>query len=153
MRRLLVALLTTFFIVGAAPAAADASGPAIGRRAARVASCKPTDKKKPGHSAAKPPKGGKEPTAPEPEPEASPAASSAPTPKGASGPADEEGKTLQRGERVEFDARLIQGQSAKAGAVYLFARVATNLKSMVKERTSFRDKVVRTVYPTEEAKP
>ena len=62
-------------------------------------------------------------------------------------------KTLQRGERVEFDARLIQGQSAKAGAVYLFARVATNLKSMVKERTSFRDKVVRTVYPTEEAKP
>lgn len=146
MRRLLVALLTTFSIVGASPAAADA-GP---RRALRTTSCKPTDKKKPAHSAAKPPKGEK---APDPEPEASPAAS-APTPKGASGPAtDEEGKTLQRGERVEFDARLIQGQSAKAGAVYLFARVATNLKSMVKERTSFRDKVVRTVYPTEEAKP
>jgi len=149
VRRLLVALLTTFFIVGASPAAADA-GP---RRALRAASCKPTDKKKPAHSAAKPPKGEKGTASPEPEPEAAPAAS-APTPKGASGPAtDEEGKTLQRGERVEFDARLIQGQSAKAGAVYLFARVATNLKSMVKERTSFRDKVVRTVYPTEEAKP
>lgn len=152
MRRLLVALLTTFSLVGAAPALADAARPS-GQRASRIASCKPADKKKPGHSAAKPPKGGKEPAAPEPEPEASPAASSAPTPKGATGPADEEGKTLQRGERVEFDARLIQGQSAKAGAVYLFARVATNLKSMVKERTSFRDKVVRTVYPTEEAKP
>jgi hypothetical protein len=71
---------------------------------------------------------------------------SAPTP----GPVDEAGKTLQRGERIEFDARLIQGQTAKAGAVYLFERVQTPLRSMVKERTSFRDKVVRKVFPDEE---
>jgi hypothetical protein len=72
-------------------------------------------------------------------------AASAPTPA-----ATEEGKTLQRGERIEFDARLIQGQTAKAGAVYLFERVQTPLRSMVKERTSFRDKVVRKVFPDEE---
>lgn len=65
----------------------------------------------------------------------------------------EETRAIQRGERVEFDARLIQGQTAKAGAVYLFARVSTNLRSMVKERSSFRDKIVRTVFPTTEAAP
>lgn len=54
---------------------------------------------------------------------------------------------LQRGERIEFDARLIQGQTAKAGAVYLFERASSNLRSMVKDRTSFRDKIVRTVFP------
>jgi hypothetical protein len=61
---------------------------------------------------------------------------------------DDEGRALQRGERVEFDARLVQGQTAKAGAVYLFARVGTNLRSMVKERTSFRDKIVQSVFPS-----
>jgi len=75
------------------------------------------------------------------------------TPGAVKGPTDDEGKALQRGERVEFDARLIQGQTAKAGAVYLFARVPTNLKSMVRERTSFREKIVRTVYPIEEDAP
>jgi hypothetical protein len=66
--------------------------------------------------------------------------------------ADDDANKLQRGERVEFDARLIQGQTAKAGAVYLFARVSTNLKSMVKERSSFREKVVRTVYPRDDGR-
>jgi hypothetical protein len=72
-------------------------------------------------------------------------AASAPTPA----PADDS-KGIQRGERIEFDARLIQGQTAKAGAVYLFQRVNTPLRSMVKERTSFRDKIVRKVFPEEE---
>lgn len=84
--------------------------------------------------------------APDPAPGAAPAAAPA-------GKADEDGRSLQRGERVEFDARLIQGQTAKAGAVYLFARVPTNLKSMVRERTTFREKIVRTVYPDQEDAP
>lgn len=59
----------------------------------------------------------------------------------------EDQRSLQRGERIEFDARLIQGQTAKAGAVYLFERVSSNLRSMVKERLSFRDKIVHPVFP------
>ena len=47
---------------------------------------------------------------------------------------------------------LVVGR-ALHGAVYLFARVPTNLKSMVRERTSFREKIVRTVYPIEEDAP
>lgn len=85
---------------------------------------------------------------------ASAAADKAPAPRGdkKSSEADDDANKLQRGERVEFDARLIQGQTAKAGAVYLFARVSTNLKSMVKERSSFREKVVRTVYPRDDGR-
>ena len=141
----------------ALPASADAY-----RTRSLHASCKPgttlaaADPKKKGGHVAKTPKSGKDAApadAPASSPEPAAADKGGPAPKGAGGPSEEEGKTLQRGERVEFDARLIQGQSAKAGAVYLFARVATNLKSMVKERSSFRDKVIRTVYPTEEAKP
>ena len=63
------------------------------------------------------------------------------------GPAKDETRTLRRGERVEFDARLIQGQLAKAGAVYLFQRVGGTLKSMVGMPHSFRGKIVRPVYP------
>ena len=62
-------------------------------------------------------------------------------------PATDDTRELRRGERVEFDARLIQGQTAKAGAVYLFERVSSNLRSMVRGRKSFRDKIVRPVYP------
>ena len=67
-------------------------------------------------------------------------------------PVNEDTRLLQRGERMEFDARLIQGQTAKAGAVYLFERVSTNLRSMVRERTSFKDEMVRTVFPDEEGR-
>jgi hypothetical protein len=63
-----------------------------------------------------------------------------------SNPPPEEPRVIQRGERVEFDGRLIQGQTAKAGAVYLFARVPTETRSMVKVRGSFREEIVRTVF-------
>lgn len=103
-----------------------------------------------------------EPSAPAPtidKAAASAPADKAPSGRGESGrgdkkasEADDDANKLQRGERVEFDTRLIQGQTAKAGAVYLFARVSTNLKSMVKERSSFREKVVRTVYPRDDGR-
>jgi hypothetical protein len=63
------------------------------------------------------------------------------------GAAGDDSRALKRGERIEFDARLIQGQTAKAGAVYLFERASSNLRSMVKDRVSFREKIVRTVFP------
>ncbi|MBI4815082.1 MAG: hypothetical protein HY791_02415 [Deltaproteobacteria bacterium] len=71
-----------------------------------------------------------------------------PSPDAEAGPSPEagDGDEIQRGERVEFDARLIQGQTAKAGAVYLFERASTNLRSMVHQRAAMRDKIVASVF-------
>ena len=54
---------------------------------------------------------------------------------------------LRRGARVEFDGRLVQGQTAKSGAIYLFARQRSELRSMVKERENYRKEILRTVFP------
>lgn len=54
---------------------------------------------------------------------------------------------LRKGQRVEFDGRLVHGQTAKSGALYLFARKQAELRSMVLEKMSFRKEVLRTVYP------
>lgn len=51
--------------------------------------------------------------------------------------------TLQRGNRMEFDARLIRGERA-SGAVFLFQRATRPLPSMVKRRTSYLDDTVAT---------
>ncbi len=48
--------------------------------------------------------------------------------------------------RIDFDDRLIQGQTNKSGAVYLFDRKETGISSMVKRRKSFRHLTIRTVY-------
>lgn len=74
----------------------------------------------------------------------------APAPEKAPTKETDETRALQRGERIEFDARLIQGQTAKAGAVYLFERARTDLRSMVNDRTSFRDRIIRMVFPRSE---
>lgn len=60
------------------------------------------------------------------------------------------GSALRRGARVEFDGRLVQGQTAKSGAIYLFARRRSELRSMVKERKKYRQEILRTVYPKDE---
>jgi hypothetical protein len=145
-----IVLVASLFTWVSAPLVAEAQSPT--RRVS--AACKPSGKPAKDDKKKKKGKTGKttadepaEESAPAPAEEAAPAAPT-PAPGGAKG--DEEGRSLQRGERVEFDARLIQGQTAKAGAVYLFARVPTNLKSMVRERTTFREKIVRTVYPDQE---
>jgi len=54
--------------------------------------------------------------------------------------------SLRRGGRVEFDGRLVQGQTAKSGAIYLFARKRSELRSMVQERVNYRTEVLRTVF-------
>ncbi|MGF1511998.1 MAG: hypothetical protein ACFB9M_21105 [Myxococcota bacterium] len=48
--------------------------------------------------------------------------------------------------RIDFDDRLIQGQTNKSGAVVLFSRKETNISSMVRRRKSFRHLTIRTVY-------
>jgi hypothetical protein len=48
--------------------------------------------------------------------------------------------------RIDFDDRLIQGQTNKSGAVYLFSRKETNISSMVRRRKSFRHLTIRTIY-------
>jgi len=50
--------------------------------------------------------------------------------------------------RIDFDDRLIQGQSNKSGAVYLYDRKELKTRSMVKKRESFRDDIVTSVFDT-----
>ena len=80
-------------------------------------------------------------TRPKPEPAPEPAAEPAAAPSAASG------STLRRTTRIEFDAHLIKGQTTKAGEVQILERKDTELKSMVKRRTSFREEIIHTVFP------
>ncbi|WP_228565433.1 hypothetical protein [Myxococcus sp. AB036A] len=53
----------------------------------------------------------------------------------------------QRGPaRIDFDDRLIQGQTNKSGAVYLYDRKELKTRSMIRERESFRSETLSTVY-------
>ena len=53
------------------------------------------------------------------------------------------GGTLQRGDQMEFDARLIRGERA-SGAVFLFQRTPRELPSMVERQRSYLDESVET---------
>jgi hypothetical protein len=48
--------------------------------------------------------------------------------------------------RIDFDDRLIQGQTNKSGAVYLYDRKELKTRSMVRQRESFREEIVGSVY-------
>ena len=48
--------------------------------------------------------------------------------------------------RIDFDDRLIQGQTNKSGAVYLYDRKELKTRSMVQKRETFRDEIVGSVY-------
>lgn len=45
--------------------------------------------------------------------------------------------------RVDFDERLVQGQTKKAEALYLFQRKDSEVRSMVPRRKSFRKEIIR----------
>lgn len=47
--------------------------------------------------------------------------------------------------RIEFDDRLIQGQTNKANAIYLFERRESALRSLLKKRTHFHDEIDETL--------
>ena len=48
--------------------------------------------------------------------------------------------------RIDFDDRLIQGQTNTSGAIYLLERKETAIRSMVRLRTTFLHLTLRTVY-------
>ena len=48
--------------------------------------------------------------------------------------------------RVNFDERLIKGQTTKAGSVYIFDRQQSEVRSLIERKRSFRHKIVRTVF-------
>jgi hypothetical protein len=73
-------------------------------------------------------------TVPAPAAEAAPAADSGGAP-GVRGPT-----------RIEFDDRLIQGQTNKSGAVYLYDRKELKIRSMIKKRENFRDEIIGSLY-------
>lgn len=82
-----------------------------------------------------------------------PSAQTAPTPKPApktpepeaastSTAAGGEAAGARRGpSRIEFDDRLVQGQTNKANAIYLFERRESALRSLLKKRTNFHDEM------------
>lgn len=60
------------------------------------------------------------------------------------------GKVLQTSRsggptRVEFDDRLVQGQSNKKGAIYLFERKESALRSMLRKRKNFRAEIADSI--------
>jgi hypothetical protein len=79
--------------------------------------------------------------APAPEPEALRPAAKADPAK----PAPKPGDAARRESRIEFDERMVQGQTA-AGAIYLFQRADAAFSSMIAAPESFRERTVRTVY-------
>ncbi len=63
--------------------------------------------------------------------------------------ADAGGAPAVRGPtRIDFDDRLIQGQSNKSGAVYLYDRKELKIRSMIKKRENFREEIVGSLYDT-----
>jgi hypothetical protein len=48
--------------------------------------------------------------------------------------------------RIDFDDRLIQGQTNRSGAVYLYDRKELKNPSMVRKRESFREEIVSSIY-------
>jgi hypothetical protein len=73
-------------------------------------------------------------TVPFPAPEAAPAAESGGAP------------TVRGPTRIDFDDRLIQGQTNKSGAVYLYDRKELKIRSMIKKRENFRDEIIGSLY-------
>ncbi len=52
---------------------------------------------------------------------------------------------VQRESKIEFDERLVQGQTA-SGAIYLFERGASEFLSMVHIPSSFREKTLAKIF-------
>jgi len=61
--------------------------------------------------------------------------------------------SLRRSGRMEFDERLVKGQAAKSGAVYLFKRTPRRLPGLVPMRRSYRKRIVEPVLGQRELKP
>lgn len=74
------------------------------------------------------------------------AAEAAPAPAPASGADTGMIGEVRRGmARIEFDDRLIQGQTNKANAIYLFERRESALRSLLRKRTHFHEEIDETL--------
>jgi hypothetical protein len=62
--------------------------------------------------------------------------------------ADSAGAPVRGPTRIDFDDRLIQGQTNKSGSVYLYDRKELKIRSMIKKRDNFRDEIVGSLYDT-----
>lgn len=60
------------------------------------------------------------------------------------------GNTLRRSNRMEFDARVIKGQTATSGAVYLFNRAPRQLPALLKLEQSYLRLIVDPVLGPQE---
>jgi hypothetical protein len=69
----------------------------------------------------------------------------APTPSNSAGGPAPAGGNLRGMSRIEFDDRLIKGQTNKANAIYLFERRESALRSLLKKRTDFHDEIDETL--------
>lgn len=56
--------------------------------------------------------------------------------------------TLKRARHMEFDERLIMGQSLKSGAMYLFERKDSEIQTMLKIRKDYRDELLAPLEPS-----
>jgi hypothetical protein len=65
----------------------------------------------------------------------------------------EGGPMLQRSNRLEFDARLIQGQLAKSGAIFLFERAPRPLPPLLKLKRSYLRDIVDAELGADYMKP
>lgn len=67
----------------------------------------------------------------------------APAPAPAPAPSDTpEEPVLQRSNRMELDARVVRGETARSGAVYLFQRAPRRLPPLVGLHQSYLDEIV-----------
>lgn len=48
--------------------------------------------------------------------------------------------------RVDFDDRLIRGQTTKADSVYIYDRQQIEIRSLVNKARTFRPMIIRTVF-------
>lgn len=48
--------------------------------------------------------------------------------------------------RVNFDERIIKGQTAKSGSVYIFERQEIATNSLVSKKRLFRERTIRSVF-------
>ena len=68
----------------------------------------------------------------------------APPPEAAVVPGN--GESARRGmARIEFDDRLVQGQTNKANAIYLFERRASSMRSLLHKRADFHEEIDETL--------
>jgi hypothetical protein len=133
------ALAACAVLLGGIPSAsADPTTPATPAPAAAPKKKPPQAPKPPPPSHAKPkPAATTKETKPEP---SAPAAASKP----ATGSAAH--NVVEHESRIEFDERMVRGQSA-AGAIFLFQRTPSDLKSIVEVPTTFRPKTVELLTP------